>query len=163
MSAAVYQYWRERLEDVCPFNNRNYLNDPAATYYDSLQRPTWPTAISTSAFYNDFAAWFRSRYIEPLESSPEYEANANYLPSQPHPRTFFIQLRDFIFIYPHNKPKVRRVRKARLYEGSTFYESKLQRFIFLNDWKVHTNAFEQLTMTTITPKVKADMLDLKAS
>lgn len=140
MSAAL-EYWRERLENVCPYADDKWLTAPHGVLYVGVDRPRWPQAVNTVALYSDFLVWWHNRYVLPL-------AEGSSLPRVPHRRAFFATLRDLL--HPDGKPtRQRLVEVPRIYQGTTFLEKKYQRFIFLLPWAEHVKAFEILTKTQL--------------
>jgi hypothetical protein len=139
MSGADLRYWRERLEDVCPFYKKSMLMTPHGVIYNGVDKPSWPDAVNTVTLYEDFLYFWHDNYVLSIQGPK---------PKPPHVRAFYATLKDFLFING-DRPRQRKVSVPRQYQGTIFLERKYQRFIYLRSWAEHVNTFEKLTKSSI--------------
>lgn len=139
---SVIQYWKGRLEDICPFYNRKYLDDDAYSKYETLQRSSWPDFVSQRALYADYCEWFSATVTAKInvEAYLPHE-----LPSPVHAKDFNAQVRPFLGLGRKSLTTNKRVTVPRNYQGSWFREQKFQRFYRLGKWQDHAAEYTRTT------------------
>lgn len=143
---SVINYWRGRLEAVCPFYNVKYLEDDAYAKWETIKKSTWPSFVSQRALYADYCEWFSAVILAPINVS-EYKEHE--LPSPRHSRDFNAQIRPYLNLSWENMTCNKRVTVPRNYQGTWFNEQKWQRFYRLKSWKDHVDMFTRSTGVVI--------------
>lgn len=153
VSNSVIKYWKGRLEDICPFHERKFLEDDAYAKFETIKRSTWPSFVSQRALYEDYCLWFSAAIVASLNVE-EYAVHE--LPSPAHSRDFNAQMRPFLCLGSKGTTN-KRIEVPRNYQGTWFKEQKFQRFYRLSHWLDHANAYTAITGAAINTSKAKDL------